>query len=150
MSARTAGETMIYGSVYFPLYMNMAIKTTDPLKRFQLFTISQICSLYHGDGGRTYFQKPLNPILGETISGFYQDGTLCYGEQVSHHPPIPYFLVIGPNNSYRYFGYGNYKAKAGFNSGRLINSGKRQVVFKDGQVITVTATIDIYEGTFWG
>ena len=88
--------------------MNLAIRSTDPLFRFNMFVVSQIASIYHGDGGRTYFQKPLNPIIGETVEGFYRDGTFCYGEQVCHHPPIPYFLIIGPNKSYRYYGYGSY------------------------------------------
>ena len=37
-----------------------------------------------------------NPILGETLQGSYSDGTKVYCEQISHHPPITYFLVVGP------------------------------------------------------
>ena len=58
--------------------------------------------------------------MGETFQGFFKDGTYCYAEQVCHHPPIPYFLVVGPNNSYKYYGYGNYVASAGLNSGSVI------------------------------
>jgi len=42
------------------------------------------------------FLKPLNPILGETLVASYPDGTEIYCEQTSHHPPVCYFLVIGP------------------------------------------------------
>ena len=37
-----------------------------------------------------------NPIIGETLQGSYSDGTKVYCEQISHHPPITYFLVVGP------------------------------------------------------
>jgi hypothetical protein len=38
----------------------------------------------------------LNPIIGETLQGGYPDGTKIYCEQISHHPPISYFLCVGP------------------------------------------------------
>ena len=47
----------------------------------------------------------LNPVIGETLEGSYADGTKIYCEQISHHPPVSYFLVIGPEESYRYTGY---------------------------------------------
>lgn len=36
-----------------------------------------------------------------------------------HHPPTPYFLIIGPNKAYRYYGYGKYNVNAGMNSGKV-------------------------------
>jgi hypothetical protein len=42
------------------------------------------------------FAKPMNPILGETLQATLVDGTQVYAEQISHHPPISYFLIIGP------------------------------------------------------
>jgi hypothetical protein len=71
------------------------------------------------------FLKPLNPVIGETLQATYSDGTQLYCEQISHHPPISYFLVIGPRNEYRYYGYYDYEAKAGLNSGKVINTGRR-------------------------
>jgi hypothetical protein len=38
--------------------------------------------------------KPFNPILGETYQSLV-NGTLFYGEQISHHPPISYILIKG-------------------------------------------------------
>ena len=38
-------------------------------------------------------QKPFNPIIGETFQGFL-NGNPVYLEQISHHPPISYYLVI--------------------------------------------------------
>ena len=88
--------------------------------------------MYHGDDGRNYFDKPLNPVIGETCTGFFKDGTKCYSEQISHHPPVSYFYIVGPNKGYTYYGYGTYEAKAGFNSGKLINRGWREIKFADG------------------
>ncbi len=69
------------------------------------------------------FLKPLNPILGETINAHYLDGTQLYAEQISHHPPVSYFLALGPQDSYKFYGYYNYEAKAGLNSLVLKNRG---------------------------
>jgi hypothetical protein len=77
------------------------------------------------------FLKPLNPILGETVQGYFNDSTEVFGEQISHHPPVSYFLVVGPDNSYRYFGYYSYDAKAGLNSMQILNKGKRSILFTD-------------------
>ncbi|KRX05845.1 hypothetical protein PPERSA_02377 [Pseudocohnilembus persalinus] len=41
-------------------------------------------------------QLPLNPILGETFQGRI-NGDPIYFEQISHHPPISYYLMIGQN-----------------------------------------------------
>ncbi len=42
---------------------------------------------------------------------------------------MSYFLLIGPNNIYRYYGYYDYDAKAGLNSLTVINKGKRYIEF---------------------
>lgn len=58
----------------------------------------------------------MNPILGETLQATYNDGTLVYAEQISHHPPISAYLIYGPKNQYIFSGYYCYEAKAGLNS----------------------------------
>ena len=37
--------------------------------------------------------KPFNPILGETYQSRFNDGTKCFLEQTSHHPPVSHFEV---------------------------------------------------------
>lgn len=96
------------------------------------------------------FLKPLNPILGETISGHYADGTKTYAEQISHHPPISYVLTIGPDKMYTFYGYYNYEAKAGLNSLSLKNKGKRFIEFANGQKIQYNFACEEYSGSFWG
>jgi hypothetical protein len=75
------------------------------------------------------FFKPLNPILGETLQGEFWDGSQVYAEQISHHPPVSYFLLYGPDNNYTCSGYYNIEAKAGLNSLTIINKGKRKITF---------------------
>ena len=77
----------------------------------------------------------MNPILGETLQASFPDGSQVYAEQISHHPPVSYFLLYGPQENYQYSGYYNIEAKAGLNSITILNKGKRQVTFKDKQRI---------------
>jgi len=42
------------------------------------------------------WRKPFNPILGETWQAHLADGTSIFLEQISHHPPVSAFQLIGP------------------------------------------------------
>ncbi len=55
-----------------------------------------------------------------------------YAEQISHHPPISYMYLTGPNDLYTYNAFFQLKANAGLNGVRNINKGKRKIIFKDG------------------
>jgi hypothetical protein len=68
----------------------------------------------------------LNPILGETLQAKLTDGTEIYAEQISHHPPISYYLIIGPNDSYRFSGYYDIEVNPSLNSLTIKNLGKRK------------------------
>ena len=59
------------------------------------------------------------PLMDDIVE--YSDGTKVYCEQISHHPPISYFLIVGPNNSYRYSGYYDFEVVGGavFETGDL-------------------------------
>lgn len=50
-------------------------------------------------------KKPLNPILGETFTGYwdYSDGTRGYyiAEQTSHHPPKSSYFFMAPEHGIR-------------------------------------------------
>ena len=50
-------------------------------------------------------KKPLNPILGETFTGWwdYEDGTRGYyiAEQTSHHPPKSSYFFMAPEHRIR-------------------------------------------------
>ena len=49
-------------------------------------------------------KKPFNPILGETLQYTLEDGTKVFGEQISHHPPISYYYILGPKDFYKVHG----------------------------------------------
>eukprot|EP00826_Nyctotherus_ovalis_P019302 TRINITY_DN1592_c0_g1_i11.p2 TRINITY_DN1592_c0_g1~~TRINITY_DN1592_c0_g1_i11.p2 ORF type:complete len:117 (+),score=30.04 TRINITY_DN1592_c0_g1_i11:101-451(+) len=89
---------------------------------------SQI-STYHLTSG---FLKPLNPILGETFTGEFEDGTKYYAEQTSHHPPISHYMLRGPDDIYVFTGYANFAAHPGLNTISINVRGDRKITFKNG------------------
>ncbi len=70
--------------------LELAGKAEDPLEVFK-HTISFACSnLYYSIN---YF-KPMNPYMGETMQGYFTEGTQFYAEKISHNPPIcAYFMI---------------------------------------------------------
>lgn len=50
-------------------------------------------------------KAPFNPILGETYQVNKSNGTQLYLEQTCHHPPTSHYVIIGPKESYKIFGY---------------------------------------------
>jgi len=134
-------------TAFFPLYMNLALKTDDPVERFKLYIVSQISYFYL----TTSFAKPLNPILGETYNGYYEDGSRIFLEQISHHPPIAYMLFTGPNDSYKFYGPSAFAASAGLNSITVNSKAWRRIYFKDNnQVIFNTMPNEYFSGTLLG
>ncbi len=60
--------------------------------------------------------KPFNPLLGETFE-IYEDGKFYFiGEQVSHHPPVSAFHIIGDSG---YKKYGTFNSKTSFGVGTM-------------------------------
>ncbi|CAD8085669.1 unnamed protein product [Paramecium sonneborni] len=145
MIPKSALEKTFMQTILFPLYMNKAASIQDPLERIKLSIIGLLSNYIQANS----FLKPLNPILGETFEGGYEDGTQLFCEQISHHPPLSYFLVFGPKKSYKFYGYSLYEAKAGFNSLTILNHGKRTLQFND-QKLQCTFSSEHYSGTFLG
>lgn len=63
MIPKSALFTIQYGTVLFPYYMNLAVKTKDLVERFKLLITASFGNFPVANG----FLKPLNPILGETF-----------------------------------------------------------------------------------
>lgn len=57
-----------------PYFMKKASITEDPLEKMKYVVTSIISSAYY----MNLFMKPLNPVLGETLEGYYADGTQIY------------------------------------------------------------------------
>ncbi|CAF9929295.1 MAG: hypothetical protein GOMPHAMPRED_005362 [Gomphillus americanus] len=72
-------------------------------------------------------KKPLNPILGETFSGYwdYSDGTRGYyiSEQTSHHPPKSSYFFMVPEHNIRIDGTLKPRSKFLGNSAASIMEG---------------------------
>lgn len=87
-------------------------------------------------------KKPLNPILGEIFTGYwdYPDGTKGYyiSEQTSHHPPKSSYFFMAPEHDIRIDGTLKPRSKFLGNSAasmmegiavlRFLNTGERLYV----------------------
>ena len=74
----------------------------DPIQRFVAVTKFYLSGWHIKPPG---VKKPLNPILGETFTGYwdYPDGTRAYyiSEQTSHHPPKSSYFFMAPEHHIR-------------------------------------------------
>ncbi|KAM5443545.1 Oxysterol-binding protein OBPa [Microsporum ferrugineum] len=74
----------------------------DPLQRFVSVVKFYLSGWHIKPPG---VKKPLNPILGETFTGYweYPDGTRGYyiAEQTSHHPPKSSYFFMAPEHNIR-------------------------------------------------
>lgn len=146
-------QTVARSLFQFPIYLSIANKLNDPLERFKLVVVACISGYFRASS----FIKPLNPVLGETYEMEFEDGSQVYLEQTSHHPPVSHFYLLGPNKSFKYYGFGNYKTGGGLNSmkvniilTKVYNSGKRWVEFGDGQKIFFNYCNEAYNNAFMG
>ena len=58
-------------AIHSPIYMTRAALTSDPVERMKLVMTTSLSFLQPCH----VFDKPLNPILGETMQGKMADGT---------------------------------------------------------------------------
>jgi len=82
-------------------------------------------------------KKPFNPIIGETLEGFWPDGTKIYAEHISHHPPISNYMVEHPEGKFKMHGSYEYVAKMA-DLGNSVSGGSRgynKCEFNDGTTI---------------
>ena len=129
-----------------PQYLLQAARSPDPLARFQGVIAFGLTSLILCTGQN----KPFNPLLGETNQGSFADGTRYYCEHTSHHPPITHYLIEGPENSYRMFGYYEFIGKMGKNSLTSGLRGPSTIEFADGSRIRFNAPDFKLGGTIMG
>jgi len=113
-------------------FFNAAALTDDPVERMKHIMAASIAPLYPCHT----WNKPLNPLLGETYQTTLPDGSTIFVEQVSHHPPISYLLMEGPDGLYRFQGYSTFSVRAYINSISLEVTGYKKITFKDGSSIT--------------
>ena len=109
-------------------YLNYAASINDPLERFKVFMTCTVALIHKGQ----FFEKPLNPVLGETYQATCPDGAQVFMEQTSHHPPISHLLISGPDNRYTVYGYNECVVKFAVTSINVTMLGHKKVVFHDG------------------
>ena len=98
-------------------------------------------------------RKPFNPILGETVQGYFKDGTKIYCEHISHHPPIASYLIEGPSEyPFRMFGSVEFKGslKSAGNILYINFEGANYIEFPDGHRVEVHYPITKLSGLMWG
>ena len=133
-------------SIHSPIYMTRAALATDPIERMKMVLVTSISFLQPCH----VFDKPLNPILGETLQARLGDGTHVFLEQVCHHPPISYICQEGPNGLYRWSGYSSFTTRVHMNSIDLDVKGGKTIIFSDGGVIKYTPHQDKFYNSLWG
>ena len=128
------------------MYLDKAYETPDRPRRLALIATGIIASLHL----QLQSKKPWNPVLGETLSGRYSNGSTVYAEQTSHHPPISAFELFGVNN--RWHLYGNFKIKvsSGPRSAEIYYLGKFYLDFDDGSKYEWNIPTNILYGIIYG
>jgi hypothetical protein len=112
MLPNSALHNCLRSCMMLPMYLGRAAQVSDPIERLKLTVVGTISSFVH----TSTFLKPLNPVLGETLSASYEDGTELFSEQSFHHPPISHIYFVGPRNLYKGYGYYQFASHAHLNS----------------------------------
>lgn len=127
-------------------YFRLAAQTKDPVERMKFVVTGAIA--YHEV--THHWNKPLNPIIGETYQASGTDGSRFYLEQVSHHPPISYITHVGPFNQFRFHGYASIAVHAHLNSISMEVKGHKTLEFPDGTKIVYNNASDAFKNTIFG
>eukprot|EP01095_Lingulamoeba_sp_RSL-Kostka_P001905 TRINITY_DN126_c0_g2_i1.p1 TRINITY_DN126_c0_g2~~TRINITY_DN126_c0_g2_i1.p1 ORF type:complete len:358 (-),score=174.12 TRINITY_DN126_c0_g2_i1:256-1329(-) len=127
---RTYLERICDGWCY-PSFLQKAAECEDPVERLKNVVAFAISGL----SNTTSPKKPFNPIVGETYQATFDDGTQIFCEQSTHHPPITNWEVVGPENCYKLYGYGELMASIRGNSVKGKQAGPHFVEFNDGGLV---------------
>ena len=132
--------------IHAPIFLTRAALEKDPVERMKYVLMTSLTFLHPC---HTY-EKPLNPILGETLEGSYDDNSHIYMEQICHHPPISYMYHEGPDNLWNLSGYSSFTTRLHMNSLDLDVNGGKVLRFKDGGRITYSPHQDKFHNVVWG
>ncbi|GBF92151.1 hypothetical protein Rsub_04498 [Raphidocelis subcapitata] len=118
----------------YPEYINAAAAATDPLERMKLLLTWVVAGMWKGFDT---WKKPFNPILGETWQAELEGGVTLFMEQVSHHPPVSAYQLVGPNGSWRFSGWSQPAVApvVKFYGIKTLAKGRRRLELPDGTVI---------------
>lgn len=127
----------------YPRIIAQAADATDPIERMRLVITWFVAGLQHVFQS---WRKPFNPILGETWQAQLSDGTVMYMEQLSHHPPVTAFHMIGAGNKYVFHGISQPEVSFKTNAIKTAAKGYRRLTFADGGCIDIDYPIYMMRG----
>ena len=126
-------ERIAFSYTYAPYFLEPFPSNLDPkssdFDRPGLYQIYQVlCFILSSLHMSISQKKPFNPILGETFQGWIK-GCPIYCEQISHHPPISSFLMLG----HKFKIQGNFEIAASMHPNSVTGKqlGLGQVIFYD-------------------
>lgn len=128
---RSTLERMLDRWSFMPVFMNDAAECNE-VERFKKVVLMAVAGLYVAPSQ----EKPFNPLLGETLQAYWEDGTQAYCEHTVHHPPVTNFQIL--SRGFKLEGHLELIGK--FKKNSLIGGykGKVQVTFANNQVISFT------------
>ncbi|TNV78467.1 hypothetical protein FGO68_gene12858 [Halteria grandinella] len=94
--------------------LDQAIAEHDEMKRFALVTLHFATQYTNVEKSGLF--KPFNPLLGETYEYLKPGKYKFLAEQVSHHPPVSSFIIIGDQG---YVKHSSFQTKTSFGLGTL-------------------------------
>ena len=118
-------------------YIHKALNTTDKLEKLKLIICMFSSNFYYGIGAR----KPFNPYLGETLQGYYPEGTRIYIEHINHDPPIDAILLVNEEKQFRIHGKFKTIPKLKTNEVTIAFKGVLTVELRDEKIYAELAQI---------
>jgi hypothetical protein len=115
-------------SFFVTEFINKAHHSRQPEERFGWIVIGVITSFHLC----LQQKKPWNPTLGETYVGRWEDGTMIYAEQISHHPPISNVQIRSPNDRWKIDAQFNFEINHGLTQVDFTQKGSTKLVFDNG------------------
>mmetsp|Transcript_6013 Transcript_6013/g.18121 ORF Transcript_6013/g.18121 Transcript_6013/m.18121 type:complete len:476 (+) Transcript_6013:122-1549(+) len=133
---------------FAPTYLQQAASVSDPIERIKLVAAFIVAGFHRSAS----LAKPFNPILGETYSAVWSDGTVVHLEQTNHHPPVTHWVARHSKGLYTFSGFGMINGKVNMleNCVKTRRYGVNQIDFADGTRITFTLPYAALRGLILG
>ncbi len=81
-------------------YIHKATESNNKIERLKNIIVFVTSCVYYGIN----IKKPFNPYIGETLQGFYAEGTEIYVERIQHDPPKDSFFMINNEKKFKISG----------------------------------------------
>lgn len=116
----------------YPIWIDKANNEKNMLERVK----QVLCGFIVGMTGNSSIRKPFHPLLGETFSMTFNNGTTIFMEHICYDPPLTYFQMIKPG-SFRMYGRYQHGGDMNSNSAVINYIGPTNIEFQDKTVCTI-------------